>query len=144
MLQEGGNVSKRLLIKAASAAVVITLLLPLAIAGAHDSSVKPRITIGKLPRGVVDSGDRVVVHGDIKGKTLCRQQRVVSLFAVDPGANSLLETDRSDGDGEFRFVLRPRNDMTVYARVGRLADRNYNHRHVCRPRSSERLDINVT
>lgn len=114
------------------------------VASAHDFNQKPRVKISKIPRGAVEPGERVIVAGDIKGKRLCRQQRVVTLYEVSPGADDVLDTDRSDRDGEYRFVLRPDADLTVYAKIDRLVERGYNHRHVCRKSSSDRLSINVT
>jgi hypothetical protein len=129
-------------------ATVVALLAVFAlvspeIAGAHEFSQKPRVKISKFPKGSVDPGDRVVVAGDIKGKRLCRARRVVSLYEVTPGSDNLLDTDRSDRDGEYRFVLRPDEDMRVYAKIDRLVERRYGHRHRCRRSSSDRLSINV-
>jgi hypothetical protein len=135
-------------VKRAGAAfvVVVTMLaigLPAQIAGAHEFRVKPKIKLDKIPNGMTDPGERVVIAGDIKGKRLCRQDRVVTLKVVQPGPNQVLDTDRSDNDGEFRFVLRPQDDLTVFAKIRRLVERSYNHRHVCRRARSELLDINV-
>ncbi len=120
------------------------LLLPQLVAGAHDSTTEPRINIGKAPNGAVEPGDRVVISGEINGKKFCRRSRVVTLLEVTPGSDRRIDTDQSDREGEFRFVLRPNDDMTVYAKIRRLVDRNYNHRHVCRKARSENQDINVS
>jgi hypothetical protein len=131
------------LILVALAAVGMLFLQQLG-AAAHVSRSQPTINISQNPKGTVGAGDRVVVSGDIRGRTLCRSGRVVTLFEVRAGADQRLDTDRSDGDGEFRFVLRPDDDMTVYAKIKRLVDRAYNHRHVCRRARSENQGINVS
>lgn len=122
----------------------IGLLLPMTVAVAHDFSVKPRLSLHKVPKGEVDPGDKVVVHGDIKSKKLCRRDRVVTLFEVTPGSDRKIDTDRSDRDGEFGFRLHPDDDMTVYAKIKKLVDRNYNHNHVCRKARSDNLNIRVS
>ena len=134
---------KRIFVVVVALAAAGMLLLP-QLAGAHVSTTQPRISIAKNPKGTVDPGDRVVISGDIKGKRLCRSGRVVTLFEVTPGRDNRLDTDRSDREGEFRFVLRPNDDMTVYAKIRRLVDRNYNHRHVCRNARSANRTINVS
>jgi len=126
-------------------AVIATLtasILP-GIASAHDFRVKPKVNLQLLPDNPVDDGQRVALAGKIKGKNFCANRRQVELFRRDGGRDTLLDTDRSDGDGEFRFRVAANSDMVVYAKVGRLTDRNYNHRHVCRRSKSEAVTINV-
>jgi hypothetical protein len=123
--------------------VALWALFPL-MGSAHEFKVAPNISIDKLPKGTTDAGDRVLVSGKIKGKRLCKRHRVVSLFQVTPGPDDRLGTDRSDNEGEFRFRLHPDDDMTVYAKIKRLAKINYNHRHICRRARSDSLAINVS
>jgi len=137
-------VGRRIFTTGVAIVASMALLLPMTVAGAHDFTVRPRISIDKIPNGATDPGERVIVHGDINGKRLCRRDRVVTLFEVQSGSDRRIDTDRSDREGEFRFVLHPDDDMTVYARIGKLVDRSYDHRHVCRKARSERLSINVS
>jgi hypothetical protein len=114
------------------------------IALAHTSSASPDLTIGHSPGGAVDPGDKVVVFGAVRGKALCKQRVQVTLFRVEPGRNARLGTDRTDNDGEYRFVLHPQSDQTVYTKIGKLVETSYGHSHTCRKARSENESINVT
>ncbi|MEX2405861.1 MAG: hypothetical protein WD834_00850 [Actinomycetota bacterium] len=124
------------------AILVVGLVVP-QIAGAHVSSVQPRVKIAKNPRGATEPGERVVISGDIRSKLVCRRARVVTLITTTPGFEPIAE-DLSNREGEFRFVLRPDNDMTVFAKIRRLVERSNGHRHVCRGATSDDLRINVS
>lgn len=121
----------------------LALVLPMT-ASAHDFSVTPRINISKIPKGATAPGERVIVTGKIKSKSLCRRHRAVSLYEVKPGRDDRLATDRSDNEGEFGFRLHPTADLDVYAKIKRLAKRTYNHHHVCRRARSDKLSIDVS
>lgn len=123
--------------------MLAAFMLP-GVASARDFRVRPKVKLEQVPGGTVHQGDRVVLAGRIKSKAVCERRRIVELFQVDPGPNTLLDTDRSDRDGEFRFTLRVHGDMAVYAHLDKLVDRRYSGRHVCRASSSQKVDINVS
>lgn len=113
-------------------------------AGAHSFVSEPRVTINKSPAGPVDSGDRVVIFGDVKGRSFCTDGRRVTLFRSRPGANENIGSDRTDNDGEYRFVIRPQADGSFYVRIGPRRQTSYAHSHRCRRDRSPSVFVNVS
>jgi hypothetical protein len=123
-------------------ASVIGALLP-GIASAHDFRSRPKMKLELLPNNPVDAGSRVSLAGRLKGKNLCTNHRQVQLRQRDAGPDTVLDSDRSDNDGEFHFRTTAHNDARVYAWVGRFAERDYQHHHVCLKAKSDNVTINV-
>jgi hypothetical protein len=128
--------------------VLSTVLLLAAVlatgAQAHVSEVATSVSARDVPAGVVAPGTRVVVAGRINSaRSACEGGKLVKLFVRRPGADRVLATDRTDGDGEFSFALRPNADLVVYARFGGSQVSSYGHRHLCRGDSSAALRIDV-
>ena len=126
--------------------IVAALSLALAaIAGAHVFSAAPSLSIGKVPAGATSPGARIIVFGKVhSGRTFCREDRVVRLFRVRPGADRLLATDLTDREGEYSFQRRPGGDQRVYTRVGSRMETSYGHSHQCAADRSRNLFINVS
>jgi hypothetical protein len=127
--------------------VVIAVVLGLALtagAVAHNFSASPVLRIAKVPRGATDPGARVVIFGRIlSSRSFCKSNRIVSLYRVRPGPDRLMGRDRTDAEGEYRFVRRPIRDHVVYTRIARRFHSSYGHRHVCSSDRSGSLFINV-
>jgi hypothetical protein len=116
-----------------------------ATVSAHPFVASPSLSIGKVPSGTTSPGERVVIFGKVhSGRQLCKEDRVVRLFKVRPGADRLLARDRTDAEGEYGFVRRPGGDQRVYTRIGRLHEVSYGHDHLCRAARSNNLRINVS
>jgi hypothetical protein len=113
-------------------------------AGAHSFVSQPRVTIDKSPAGPTAPGDRVVIFGDVKGRGFCTDGRQVTLFRSRPGADERVGTDRTDNDGEYRFVIRPQADGSFYVRIGPRRQTSYGHSHRCRGDRSPSVFINVS
>jgi hypothetical protein len=113
-------------------------------AGAHSFVSQPRVTINKSPSGPVDAGDRVVIFGDVKGRSFCTDGRIVTLFRGRPGPDERIGTDRTDNDGEYRFVIRPQSDGSFYVRIGGRRNTSYGHSHRCRGDRSPSIFVNVS
>lgn len=127
------------------AVVAVLALAFAAVAAAHVWTASPRLTIGKVPSGTIDRGDRVVIFGRIRsGRAFCKRNRVVSLFRVRSGPDRFVRRDITDREGEYRFILRLRRDRAFYTRIGRLVHTSYGHRHVCRSDRSRTIRINVS
>lgn len=115
------------------------------IAWAHVFEKQPRVTIDRSPAGTVSPGERVVIFGKVKsGQDVCKVGRKIRLMLKRPGPDKLLETDVTDGNGEYRFVRRPRKDQTVYTRLPRFFESSYGHSHECLRALSRDLSIDVT
>jgi hypothetical protein len=132
---------KKLLVIVASASALAFA----SVAVAHTFFATPSLTIHKAPFGATSPGARVVVHGRIiSGRSFCKANRVVRLFRVRPGPNRLLATDRSDSEGEYRFIRHPRRDQRVYTRIRARSSTSYGHSHNCAADRSRNRFINVT
>jgi hypothetical protein len=132
---------KKLLVIVASASALAFA----SVAVAHTFFATPSLTIHKAPFGATSPGARVVVHGRIiSGRSFCKANRVVRLFRVRPGPNRLLATDRSDSEGEYRFIRHPRRDQRVYTRIRARSSSSYGHSHNCAADRSRNRFINVT
>jgi hypothetical protein len=126
---------------------VMTLVLGGLVLGgtawAHTSVTQPRVTINKSPAGPTDPGDRVLIFGDVKGRSRCTDNRQVTLFRLRPGPNENVATDRTDNEGEYRFAIRPQADGSFYVRIRGLRDSSYGHSHRCRGDRSPSVFVNV-
>jgi hypothetical protein len=113
-------------------------------AQAHTFVAATSLNARDVPAGVVAAGSRVMVIGRIRSaRSACETGKRVTLFERRPGADRVIATDRTDGDGEFSFVLRPRRDLVVYARFGGSLATSYGHRHLCRADSSANVRVDV-
>lgn len=131
---------KRLSILAALVVSAVTA----AAAQAHVFQANTKVSIGKSPSGVVDPGDRVVVHGQVNSaRQACESGKLVQVLERRPGADRVLASDRTDGDGEYRVSIRPREDLVVYASFDGSTQRSYGHSHRCNGDDSRQLRINV-
>jgi hypothetical protein len=113
-------------------------------AGAHTFVSQPTVGIDKSPAGPTDRGDRVVIFGKVKGRNLCTDGRVVRLVRSPSLSNQPVDTDRTDNEGEYRFVLFPRTDGSFYVRLPGLHDTSYGHSHRCRGDRSPSVIVNVS
>jgi hypothetical protein len=113
-------------------------------AGAHVVDAKTRLTIARVPQGKVDSRERVVVFGRLRSQAaICRRGKLVKLRERRRGFDPVLARDRTDAEGEYRFVLRPRRDLVLYAHFGGALRTSYGHRHRCRLDNSPIIRIDV-
>jgi hypothetical protein len=134
----------RRVVGAALAALLVGGTILVGTAGAHTFVSEPRVTINKSPSGATDAGDRVLIFGDVKGRTLCRANREVTLFRSRPGADEQVGTDRTDREGEYRFAIRPQADGSFYVRLRGLRDTSYGHSHRCKGDRSPSVFVNVS
>jgi hypothetical protein len=113
-------------------------------AGAHVVDARTTVTIARIPAGKIDPGTRVVVYGRLRSAAaVCRQRKVIELHERRRGADPVLARDRTDAEGEYRFVLRPRRDLVVYARFAGSFTSSYGHQHRCRADNSRAIQIAV-
>lgn len=134
---------KRILALLVSVGLSASLLVA-GVAWADVFENQPRVKIDRSPAGTVSPGERVVIFGKVKsGQDVCKAGREVQLMRRQPGPDKLLETDVTDGDGEYRFVRRPRKDQTVYTRLARFFESSYGHSHECLRATSRDLFIDV-
>ena len=123
-----------------------TLLLVSVLVGtssAHTVSHPTSLSIDKIPSGATNPGDRVLIVGRLRPNA-CKARQTIKLKRVRPGADSTLGTDKTDGDGEYRFPINPDADMTLYTRFGGSVDSSYGHSHTCEKSRSARVLVNVT
>lgn len=114
------------------------------VASAHVFENQPRVKIHRSPEGTVSPGTRVVIFGKVRSaQDACKAGRKVKLMRKRPGPDKLLDTDVTDGDVEYRLVLRPRKDQTVYVRLPRFFESSYGHSHECLPARSSGLFVDV-
>lgn len=113
-------------------------------AGAHVIDASTRVTIARVPGGKIDPGERVVVFGRLaSAAATCRRRKMIELRERRPGDDPVLASDRTDAEGEYRFVLRPRRDVSVYARFAGSFVSSYGHQHRCRGDNSRTIRIDV-
>jgi hypothetical protein len=68
---------------------------------------------------------------------------LVRLMKVRPGADKILDVDRTDLEGDYRFVRHPGGDVTVYTRFLGTFNTSYGHSHQCLKDRSRNRFINV-
>jgi hypothetical protein len=111
-------------------------------ASAHVIDARTNVTIARVPGGKIDPGRRVVVYGSLRSAAAtCRGRKFIELRERRRGVDPVLARDRTDADGEYRFVLRPRRDLVVYARFAGSLVSSYGHRHRCRSDNSRAIRI---
>ena len=141
--RSGGDPVKRIAIGAAVAAFVLATVLP-GTALAHTFVASTSLTIHKVPVGITNPGATVIVYGKLRSpRPLCRNDMVVKLMRVRPGADRLLARDRTDREGEYIFVRHPRRDQHVYTRFSGFFQTSYGHSHRCRASRSVSIFVNV-
>jgi hypothetical protein len=131
---------------AASVIVGIFVLTTVAIgtAVAHTFVAETNLTIRKAPRGATNPGGKVIVFGRLKSANpACRSNRSVRLMKVRPGPDKVLAGDRTDLEGDYRFVRHPGGDVTVYTRFMGTFNTSYGHSHKCLKDRSRNRVINV-
>ena len=110
---------------------------------AHTVSRATSLSIDKIPSRATHPGDRVLIVGEL-GPRKCEDGQTITLKQVRPGVDPVLGTDKTDGDGEYRFRINPNNDMKVYTRFAGSVDSSYGHSHTCEKSKSARVKVNVT
>ena len=122
---------------------VTTVLVSTALA--HTYVAETTLTIHKEPRGVTEVGAKVFVFGRLRSaRPAGRVFEWVKLMRVRPGPDRAMERDRTDSEGNYRFVLHPLRDQTVYAKFfGSFRDPS-GHSHRCLSSRSENQFINVS
>ena len=134
---------KRIAVGAAAAFILLATVLP-GTALAHTFVASTNLSINKVPGGVTNRGATVIVYGKLKSShALCRNNMVVKLMKVRPGADKLLAKDRTDEEGEYIFVRNPRRDARVYTRFPGFLQESYGHSHRCQGSRSSSVRINV-
>lgn len=127
--------------------LIVTGLIALVfagVAGAHVIDEDTNLTIARAPKGKVDPKTRVVVFGRLRSDAAtCRRGKLIELREPRPGADPVLAEDRTDAEGEYRFVLRPNRDLVLYTRFAGTLTSSYGHRHRCRGDNSRRIRIDV-
>jgi hypothetical protein len=134
--------------KRVAAVLVVGLFLLATVVGgsaiAHVFVAETSLSILKLPRHATDPGAPVVILGKLHSpRPACRSNKVVKLMRRRPGPDKVLARDRTDREGEYRFIRHPRRDQTVYTKFSGTFFSSYLHSHRClRDRSDTRF-INV-
>lgn len=99
---------------------------------AHTYVAETSLSIHKEPLGPTQAGTKVFIFGRLKSpRTACRSNRWVKLMRVVPGPDKAMARDKTDGDGNYRFVRRPLSDQTVYARFFGSFKSSIGHSHRC-------------
>src|SRR5688500_11082280 len=127
---------------AVALAIGMTLTLFSGVASAHRFRKSTNLNINAVPSGPVDPGDKVTIWGKMKPRK-CRAGQMINLYSRVPGPDDLLDTDRTDSDGEFKFVLHPTDDHRVRAVFEGSTEGGYGHNHRCKPSKSNTVPINV-
>lgn len=126
------------------AAVALVAFVCAGAAGAHVIDATTNVTIQRVPGGKVDPGERVVVFGKLRSSAaVCRRREVIQLRRQRPGKDPVLARDTTDAEGEYRFVLRPRETIVVYARFAGSFESSYGHEHRCGGDNSRAIRIVV-
>ena len=86
--------------------LITTVLVGTAIA--HTYVAETSLTIHKEPRGVTEAGEKIFIFGRLRSaRPACRVFEWVKLMRVRPGPDRAMERDRTDSEGNYRFVLHP-------------------------------------
>lgn len=120
----------------ASLFVSLCLLLFPTPSGAHNSSTPTNVQAGRTL-----GNNRATIFGDVQNtEPDCIAGEQVKLRRVGGG---VLDTDTTDGDGEYRFrIQRPENDsFKVFVRYPASTDTSYGHSHGCQ--SDDSRDLNI-
>ncbi len=134
---------KRVLASGVAATFLLVSILATS-AMAHDFVANTTLTIHKSPVGETHPGHQVAIYGKLRSaRHSCEVHKVVRLMKKRPGADVLLDRDRTDTEGDYSFLRRPRHDQTVYTRFRGTLHETYGHSHQCLPSRSSDLSINV-
>jgi hypothetical protein len=109
------------------------------VANAHTVRFDSQVTIQYHKNGQDPDSFRGKVTSD---KDRCEPNRTVALFRKTDGSRTLIDTDRTNADGEWEIVLAgDAPEGTYFARVRKkFLLSGPNHRHVCKPdRSPDRF-----
>jgi hypothetical protein len=139
-----GNEMKQLL---ASVVVGVFLLTAVVVdaAVAHTYVAETSLSIHKEPRGITQAGTKVFIFGRLKSaRPACRFNEWVKLMKAVPGPDKAIARDKTDGEGNYRFVLQPLRDQTVYARFLGSFNSSVGHSHRCLSSRSRIRWINVS
>ena len=124
--------------------VFLLTTLGIGAAVAHNFASNTSLTINKIPSGATRPGARVIIFGRLRSfRATCRANKVVKLIRVRPGADLVLARDRTDAEGEYRFVRTPSRDQTVYTRFAGTFRSSYGHSHRCRGDRSVNVFVNI-
>ena len=131
-----------------SSAIVGVLLVTTCLVSAviaHTYVAETSLTIHKEPRGVTEAGAKIFVFGKLRSpRPACRVNEWVKLMRVRPGPDRAMGRDRTSSEGNYRFVLHPVRDLTVYAKFfGSFRD-PVGHSHRCLSSRSDNQTINVS
>ena len=123
--------------------LVTTVLVGTSIA--HTYVAETSLTIHKEPRGVTEAGTKLFIFGKLRSaRPACRANEWVKLMRVRPGPDRAMERDKTNSEGNYRFVLHPLRDQTVYVKFfGSFRD-PIGHSHRCLSSRSENQPINVS
>jgi hypothetical protein len=131
----------------AASVIVGVFLITTVVVGtavAHTVVAETSLTIHKAPRGATNAGLKIVIFGRLRSaRPACRSNKLVKLFRVRPGPDRLLATDRTDLEGDYRFVRHPRRDQTDYTRFSGTFNTSYGHSHRCVKSRSLNKFINI-
>jgi len=123
--------------------LVTTVLVTTAIA--HTYVAETSLTIHKEPRGITEAGAKLFIFGRLRSaRPACRVNEWVKLMRVRPGPDRAMERDRTDSEGNYRFVLHPLRDQTVYVKFFGSFRNPSGHSHRCLSSRSQNQFINVS
>ena len=104
----------------------------------------PTIRIDRIPAGTVKPGQRVLIYGRIlSDHRFCRQERKIQLRDVRGKSSHWISNDITDRDGEYRFVIRPKDSMTLFTHIAGLTQENYGGADTCDSATSSDLRVVV-
>jgi hypothetical protein len=111
---------------------------------AHTFVAETSLSISKAPTTATAPGTKVYIFGRLMSpRAACRSNMWVKLMRIRPGQDLVLESDRTDSDGNYRFVRYPRRDLTVYTRFSGTFDSSSGHFHRCLSSRSRLRFINT-
>jgi hypothetical protein len=135
--------------KRVATSLIVGVVLVASVVGtafAHTYVADTWVTINKDPRGVTNVGAKVFIYGKLHSpRPMCRSWEWVHLMRVVPGSppDRSIDRDRTNSDGNYRFVRSPQNDLTVYVKFfGSFRTRD-GHSHRCLSSRSPSQEINV-
>jgi hypothetical protein len=102
------------------------------VAVAHTFVAETFLSISKAPVGATAPGAKVYIFGRLKSpRPGCRSNKRVKLMRIRPGRDLVLDSDLTDGDGNYRFVSYPQRDQTVYTKFSGTLNSGVDHFHRC-------------
>jgi hypothetical protein len=121
---------KRPLVILAAVTALVSVALP-AVATAHTVRHDSTITIQKRNNGNDPDSLKGRVSSD---RPRCERNRTIQVFQEVPGADTLIGSTNTDGEGTWELLFAgDAPDGTYYAVATRkVLHRSTNHRHTCR------------